>query len=103
MEPSSSFDLLASICSPVAVKGVFLSNLILKNISSHLRTLQPHYTNEIQCILQMSVGSRFHIQLGMQFQSNLDQRNCLTFMITSNVRMYADMLDMLSSYNGELC
>ena len=71
MEPSSSFDLLASFCSPVAVKGVFLSNLILKNINSHLRTLQSHYTNERQCILHMSVGSLFHIQLGMQFQSKI--------------------------------
>ena len=62
MEPSSSFDLLASFCSPVAVKGVFLSNLILKNINSHLKTLQPHYTNKIQwCILQMSVGSIFFL------------------------------------------
>lgn len=60
-EPSSSFDPLASFCSPVA-EGFFLSNLILKSINSQLKTLQPHY------ILQMFVTSiffsRFHIQIG---------------------------------------
>lgn len=77
-EPSSSFDLLASSCSPVA-KGFFLSNLILKSINSHLNKMATTlYNVSYKCLQVASIFFSFpHTdRYAVPIQ---DQRNCLAY------------------------